>query len=204
MAFETSFQHVFKPALAQKASLLLLHGTGGTEHDLLNLAQIVAPDRAVLSPRGQVLENGMPRFFRRFAEGKFDEDDIRLRAADLAQFVTDASKAYAIQKPIALGFSNGANIAAALLVLFPDLLAGAILLRAMAPFKAMPSVSLPGTPVLLSSGAQDSMIPKTESDRLALWLKENGANLKHQTYPTGHGLIQSDVSDMTQFLSQQD
>lgn len=204
MAFETSFQHVFKPGLAQKAPLLLLHGTGGTEHDLLNLAQTVAPDRAVLSPRGQVLENGMPRFFRRFAEGKFDEDDIRLRAADLAQFVTDAGKAYAIQKPIALGFSNGANIAAALLALFPDLLAGAILLRAMAPFKAMPNVSLPGTPVLLSSGAQDSMIPKTESDRLALWLKEHGANLKHQTYPTGHGLIQSDVSDMTQFLSQQD
>lgn len=204
MAFETSFQYVFKPGRAPKASLLLLHGTGGTEHDLINLAQTVAPDRAVLSPRGQVLENGMPRFFRRFAEGKFDEDDIRLRAADLSRFVTDAGKAFEIQKPIALGFSNGANIAAALLTLFPDLLAGAILLRAMAPFKAMPKVSLPGTPVLLSSGAQDSMIPKTESDRLALWLKENGANLEHQTYPTGHGLIQSDVTGMTQFLSQQD
>lgn len=204
MAFESSFQHVFKPGHAQKAPLLLLHGTGGTEHDLLNLAQTVAPDRAVLSPRGQVLENGMPRFFRRFAEGKFDEDDIRLRAADLAKFVTDAGNAYEIQKPIALGFSNGANIAAALLALFPDLLRGAILLRAMAPFKAMPNVSLPGTPVLLSSGAQDSMIPKTESDRLAVWLKENGATLEHQTYPTGHGLIQSDVTSMTQFLSQQD
>jgi phospholipase/carboxylesterase len=204
MSFETSFQYVYKPGLAQKAPLLLLHGTGGNEHDLLNLAHTVAPERAVLSPRGQVLENGMPRFFRRYAEGKFDEDDVRLRAADLAQFVTDACKAYNVTKPIALGFSNGANIAAAMLVLFPDLLAGAILLRAMAPFKAMPTASLTGTPALLLSGAQDSTIPKSESDRLAFWLKENGANLQHQSFPTGHGLVQSDVTAAAQFLSEQD
>jgi phospholipase/carboxylesterase len=204
MTFETSFQHIFKPGQAEKAPLLLLHGTGGNEHDLLGLAEAVAPDRAVLSMRGQVLENGMPRFFRRFAEGKFDEDDVRLRATDLAQFVESARKAYGLEKPLALGFSNGANIAAALLVLFPDLLAGAILLRAMAPFKNMPSASLTATPVLLSSGAQDSMIPNTDSDRLALWLQESGAALQHKIFPTGHGLVQADVSAMTQFLSEQD
>jgi phospholipase/carboxylesterase len=204
MTFETPFQHIFKPGLPDKHPLLLLHGTGGNEHDLVDLAETVAPGRALLSPRGRVLENGMPRFFRRFAEGKFDEEDVRVRAAELASFVRDASKAYGISKPIALGFSNGANIAAALLTLYPDLLAGAVLLRAMAPFKSMPPTALTGVPILLQSGAQDTMIPKPDSDRLAAWLRENGATLTHHTLPTGHGLTQTDVSHMTQFLAQQD
>lgn len=204
MTFETPFHYVFKPGSPERHPLLLLHGTGGNEHDLLDLAEAVAPDRAVLSPRGRVLENGMPRFFRRFAEGKFDEDDVRMRAAELATFLRDARADLGLARPIALGFSNGANIAAALLVLYPDLLAGAVLLRAMAPFKDMPEAELNHVPVLLLSGNQDTMIPKPNSDRLASWLNKNAAKLSHYSLPASHGLTQADVTHMTQFLSQLD
>lgn len=183
---------------------MLLHGTGGNEHDLLGLADAVAPGRALLSPRGKVLEGGMPRFFRRFAEGLFDEDDIRLRAADLAEFVRGACNHYALPAPIALGFSNGANIAAALLTLHPGLLSGAVLLRAMAPFKVMPEFKLPATPVLLLSGAQDPMIPLRDANRLAQNLGTAGAKLTHETFAAGHGLTQHDLTHMTRFLAEQE
>lgn len=204
MEFKTSFHHVFRAGLPGKRPLLLLHGTGGNEHDLLGLADAVAPGRTVISPRGQVLEGGMPRFFRRFAEGRFDEDDVRKRAADLAGFITGAGKAYGVEAPIALGFSNGANIAAALLVNHPEVLAGAVLLRAMAPFADMPTADLSGKAVLLLSGSVDTMIPKPQSDRLASWLAGNGASLTHKTWPTGHGLVQQDVDAMTTFLAEQE
>jgi phospholipase/carboxylesterase len=204
MTIETPFIHVFQQGDASKRPLLLLHGTGGNEQDLLGLAASVAPDRSLLSPRGRVLENGMPRFFKRFAEGKFDEDDIRLRSAELAEFVEKACTAHNLKAPIALGFSNGANIAAALLVLYPKLLAGAVLLRAMAPFKSMLQVDLKGVNILLSSGTSDSMIPKLESDRLATHLTQSGATLTHKTFPTGHGLVPADITAITEFLSTQD
>jgi phospholipase/carboxylesterase len=204
MTFETPFIHVFQKGDADKRPLLLLHGTGGNEQDLLGLAASVAPGRSLLSPRGRVLENGMPRFFKRFAEGKFDEDDIRLRSAELADFITKASAAYNLKAPIALGFSNGANIAAALLVLHPKLLAGAVLLRAMAPFRVMPQIDLTGVKILLSSGTSDNMIPKPESDRLAAHLAQSRATLTHKTFPTGHGLVQADITAITEFLSTQD
>ncbi len=204
MTFNTAFIHVFEPGDADQHPLLLLHGTGGNERDLLDLGHAAAPGRGLLSPRGRVLENGMPRFFRRFAEGKFDEDDIRLRSAELADFVTGACAEYKLKKPIALGFSNGANIAAALLVLHPDVLAGAVLLRAMAPFKSMPPSDLSGVNVLLLSGAQDTMIPAPESNRLAAHLKQSGANLVHQTLPASHGLTQTDFTLITNFLAAQE
>ena len=204
MTFQSPFQHVFSPGDAEKRPLLLLHGTGGNEHDLLDLADTVAPGRAVLSPRGRVTENGMPRFFRRFAEGKFDEEDVKLRASELADFIAGATKAYGVKAPIALGFSNGANIAAALLVDHPNTLAGAVLLRAMAPYKAMPKAALNEKPVLLVSGSMDNMIPKADSDRLAQWLSDNGAAVSHKTWPTGHGLVQQDIAAITAFLSEQD
>jgi phospholipase/carboxylesterase len=201
MSFDTTFQHVFKPGEAGKAPLLLLHGTGGNEHDLIGLAQAVAPGRAILSPRGQVLENGMPRFFRRFAEGVFDEEDVTRRAADLAGFIAGARKAYGLSAPVALGFSNGANIAAALLVLHPEALKGAALLRAMAPFRSLPPVRLDGTKVLLVSGTHDPMIPLDEARRYARHLSESGAAVTHADLPTGHGLTQSDLMHMTQFFA---
>src|SRR5260370_11184833 len=122
-----SFIHRFEPGTSADARpLLLLHGTGGNEEDLLPIGRMVAPHSPLLSPRGKVLEGGMPRFFRRLAEGVFDEEDVRRRAVELSDFVAEAREAYGIAAPFALGYSNGANIAAALLLLRPDVLAGAV------------------------------------------------------------------------------
>lgn len=204
MDFKTDFQFAFRKGDTAKHPLLLLHGTGGNEHDLFGLADAVAPDRTVISPRGKVLENGMPRFFRRFAEGRFDEDDIRVRAAELATFITGICEHNSLSAPIALGFSNGANIAASLLCLHPGVLHGAILLRAMAPFKQMPEFTLPGSPVLLVSGSVDPMIPLADAKRLAGDLARAGAKLTHETLPTGHGLVQPDLALMSRFVAAQE
>jgi len=201
MNFETPFTYIHRAGSDSKRPLLLLHGTGGNEHDLLGLADAVAPERSVLSPRGRVLENGMNRYFRRFAEGLLDEDDIRVRAAELETFISGATRHHGLAAPIALGFSNGANIAAALLTAYPDLLSGAVLLRAMAPFKAMPKFTLPGTPVLLISGAQDQMISPADAKRLAETFTAAGARLTQEILPTGHGLTQNDLSHITRFLA---
>ncbi len=148
---ELSFVHHFEAATRPAApAVLLLHGTGGDETDLLPLGRAVAPGAALLSPRGKVLENGMPRFFRRLAEGVFDEADLRHRADELARFVTEARETYGLPAPIAIGFSNGANIAAALLLLHPGVLAGAALLRAMVPLRDPP----PALRVRVSSPAR--------------------------------------------------
>ena len=190
---DLGFIHRFVPG-GSTSPLLLLHGTGGDENDLLPVGQAIAPGRALLSPRGQVLENGMPRFFRRLAEGVFDEDDLRRRAGDLAQFVTAASAKYKLAKPIALGFSNGANIAAALLLLHPGVLAGAILIRGMVPLKNPPAADLAATPVLLLSGSADPIIPLANATRLATMLREAKAAVTHEILHTGHGLTQNDAA----------
>ena len=180
--------------------LLLLHGTGGDENDLLPLGQAVAPGVSLLSPRGQVLENGMPRFFRRLAEGVFDEDDLRHRANALADFVNDARKRYDLPAPVALGYSNGANIAAAVLQLRPEVFAGAILLRAMVPLSDPPAVKLAGKPVLIVSGQFDPIIPASNAQRLAVELAKVGADVQHRTLPIGHQLSQADLTVAQEWL----
>ncbi|MET4255580.1 phospholipase/carboxylesterase [Bradyrhizobium sp. S3.12.5] len=191
----TDFIHRYEPATkAGSPPLLLLHGTGGDENDLLGLGEMIAPGSALLSPRGRVLEHGMPRFFRRLAEGVFDEEDVRRRALELGEFVADARKQYGIGAPVAVGFSNGANIAAALLLLKPDVLAGAILLRAMVPLSDPPKANLAGKPVLLLSGQSDPIVPATNSARLAAQLSEAGARVEHKVLPAGHQLSQADVT----------
>jgi phospholipase/carboxylesterase len=189
------FHHRFVPGNRHDAPpLLLLHGTGGDENDLLPLGQALSPGAALLSPRGQVLEHGMPRFFRRFAEGQFDEDDLRHRTDDLAAFIADARARYGLAAPVAVGYSNGANIAAAMLLQRPDVLAGAILFRAMMPFAQPPAARLRGKPVLIISGASDPIIPAANSAALAATLTQAGADVQHRVMPVGHQLSQSDMT----------
>ncbi|WP_279482874.1 alpha/beta hydrolase [Aureimonas sp. SK2] len=187
--------HRFVPATApSRAPLLLLHGTGGDENDLLGLGAALVPGAALLSPRGRVSENGMPRFFRRLSEGVFDEADVVARAGDLARFVDEARHAYGLAAPIAVGFSNGANIAAALLMLEPRLLAGAVLIRPMVPLQTAPAFDLPATPVLMLSGAMDPIVPAANAERLAATLEAGGARVRHEVLPVGHGLTQMDLT----------
>jgi phospholipase/carboxylesterase len=198
-----SYTHRFEPgADPALPPLLLLHGTGGDEYDLLPLGREIAPRSALISPRGNVLENGMPRFFRRFREGLFDQDDVRLRAKELAQFVTEAGHAYGLGEPVALGYSNGANIAAAILLLHPRILKGAILLRAMAPLSDPPKPDLAGVPVLILSGASDPIAPRASMERLAGALGAAGALVERDTLPAGHGLTQADVARAKAFYQE--
>jgi phospholipase/carboxylesterase len=195
MSRDLSFIHHFEPGAGAGAPpLLLLHGTGGDEQDLLPLGRMVAPRSALLSPRGKVLENGMPRFFRRLAEGVFDEEDVRRRAQELADFIADARERYGIGAPIALGYSNGANVAAAVLLLRPEQLSGAILMRATLPLSQIPKVELPGKPALILSGAADPIISAEGHTRLAASLRAAGAAVEHHTLPAGHELSQADVT----------
>lgn len=195
-----SFQHRFEPAADPALPpLLLLHGTGGDEDDLLPLGRALSPGAALLSPRGQVLEGGAPRFFRRLAEGVFDEADVVRRAGDLAGFVAAARAEYGLAAPLAVGFSNGANIAAALMLLHPGVLAGAVLLRAMVPvaetpLSESPLADLAGRPVLLLSGALDPIVPADNAERLAASLRRAGASVTHTVNPAGHGLSQADLA----------
>ena len=201
MTQDLSFIHRFEPGASTAAPLLLLHGTGGDENDLLPLGKTLAPDRALLSPRGKVLENGMPRFFRRLAEGVFDEQDVIKRAHELADFIAQAGKAYKLEKSIAVGFSNGANIAAAILLLRPEALSGAILLRAMVPLAKPPQAELAQKPVLIVSGASDPIIPASNANLLVTMLKNAHADVQHVTLPTGHNLTQNDVTIATKWLN---
>jgi phospholipase/carboxylesterase len=142
----------------------------------------------------------MPRFFRRFREGVFDEADVRRRAKELAHFVAEARQAYGVAAPVALGYSNGANIAAALMLLHPDVLIGAILLRAMAPLADPPKPDLSGVPVLILSGSNDPIIPPASAERLAEALAAGGARVEREVLPASHGLTQADVARATAFF----
>jgi phospholipase/carboxylesterase len=198
MTFTHHFEAGHDPTLPP---LLLLHGTGGNEHDLVPLGRELAPGAALLSPRGKVLENGMPRFFRRLSEGVFDEADVVSRANELADFVASARDTHQIAAPIAVGFSNGANIAAAILLLRPEALAGAVLLRAMVPLSKPPKAKLAGKPVLILSGRQDPIVPADNAAQLAAILKGDGADVDHRVLAGGHGLTQADLAVARDWLA---
>jgi phospholipase/carboxylesterase len=197
-----SFVHRFEPAARSGApTLLMLHGTGGNEDDLIPLGRMLAPGAALLSPRGKVLEHGMARFFRRLAEGVFDEEDVRRRAVELAGFVAEARERYGLPAPLAVGYSNGANIAAAMLFLAPGALAGAVLVRAMIPLSTKPEADLAGKPVLMLSGAMDPIAVPDNAARLASGLRDAGAKVLHRTLPGGHELSQDDVTVANNWLA---
>jgi phospholipase/carboxylesterase len=202
---EPQFIHQFVPATQPDSgiTLLLLHGTGGNEQDLLPLGRKLLPGAALLSPRGRVLENGMPRFFRRFGEGVFDIDDLKFQTHDLNDFIKAASQQYGVakNKVVAVGYSNGANIAASLLLLHPHALAGAILFRPMVPFTPDFAPDLGHTSVLLTGGMRDPIVPRDNTEGLAAMLTSFGAETEVYWHRGGHELGQDDLAAAEQWLS---
>lgn len=204
MSNDLGFIHRFVPATGESApTLLLLHGTGGDETDLLPVGRMLNEKAAFLSPRGKVLEHGMPRFFRRLAEGVFDKEDLRNRTRELAEFAEASVNEYGIdpKRLFAVGFSNGANIAASLLLTYPQLLAGAILLRAMTPFEPEATPDLSGKPVYLAAGRSDQMVPAENTERLAGLLQEAGADVTLDWQPGGHGIGPAEIQAARDWLS---
>jgi phospholipase/carboxylesterase len=192
---DLGFVHRFIPGRDEsRAPLLLLHGTGGDENDLIPLGQRLSGAAALLSPRGKVLEGGMPRFFKRVGEGQWDLDDFSARTDELATFVAAARKAYRLPPPIAIGFSNGANIAWSMILRDPKLLGGAILMRAMLPFDPRPIPDLAGIPILVLAGSNDPLIPVDQAALLAALLGEAGADVTYEVVYGGHGLTADDLS----------
>jgi predicted esterase len=193
---ELGFVHRFVPSPGGSAlTLLLLHGTGGSESDLLHLGRELSPSAALLSPRGRVLENGMPRFFRRLSEGVFDIADLTEQTHALARFVEGASKAYGFRpdRVVAVGYSNGANIAGSTLILHPGALAGAMLVRPMVPFMPEKMPDLSRKPILVLAATRDSLVPKEETERLAGLLERGGADVSLSWADATHAITAGDV-----------
>lgn len=195
------FEHRYQAGAPGAPVLLLLHGTGGTEDDLLPLGERLAPGAALLSPRGQVLEHGMARFFRRLAEGVFDQEDLARRTEDLAAFVRRAREHYALGDvpTVAVGFSNGANIAASLLLKGTGVLDGAVLLRPMVPFEPSTPPALHGVPTLLLAGRMDPIAGQTPT-RLAELLEAAGSDVQLVWQQAAHGLVHADIDAAVEWM----
>ena len=204
MSSDLGFIHRFVPAAEadRPITLLALHGTGGNEQDLIPLAESLLPGAAILSPRGKVLERGMPRFFRRLAEGVFDIPDLKFRTHELADFIDAARREYRFNGNIvAVGYSNGANIAASLMLLHPRALAGAVLFRVMAPFVPDFAPDLSGTKALLAGGRHDRIVPQTGTLKLSEILQSAGAAVSLHWHDGGHELGQDDVEAAQRWLA---
>lgn len=197
----SAWPHIYRPGAVERPVLLMLHGTGGTEHDLLGLADALDPDATVLAPRGRVTETGMNRWFRRLTEGVFDLDDVERRASELADFIGAARAHYGLvdRKLVAVGFSNGANVALATALRHPAIVARVIAFSGMHPLpERCAAVSagagaLAGTSVLLLNGERDPMAPLASVDALAAELEEGGATVRQVRRTGGHGITEADV-----------
>lgn len=199
-----TYHHVFEPGTDPAAPpLLLLHGTGGNENDLLRLGRAISPGSALLSPRGDVSEGGALRFFARLAEGVFDPKEITRRTHALGDFILAAAAHYKFDatKLIAVGFSNGANIAGTLLLLRPETLGGGALLRPMVVLEqSAVAGSLTGKRVLLCHGSTDPLVPPDDPPRLAAFLRAGGADVKVQSIPASHALTSQDLAATKEWL----
>ena len=200
--------HVFRPATAPgRAPLLLLHGTGDDEHGLLPLGEALSPGAALLAPRGTVLEGTAHRFFRRLREGVFDEDDLRARVAELADFLGEAEHEHGVEHGVepgswtAVGFSNGANMASAMLLSRPDTLAGAVLFAAVVPFAEPPAADLAGRAVAVVNGRHDPMADPGRTAPLVAQLRERGATVAEFPHDGGHTIPAEVLPDVRAFLS---
>ncbi|WP_445492432.1 alpha/beta hydrolase [Niallia sp. 03133] len=199
-------KHLFKKGTnSNKPTLLLLHGTGGTEHDLLPLAEIVDREANVLSVRGNILENGMPRFFRRLAEGVFDEEDLIFRTNELNEFLNESAEKYDFDRKnvVAIGYSNGANIAASILFHFAGGLKGAILHHPMVPRRGLDLPNLKGIPVFIAAGKNDPICPMKESEELQELLTIAGANVELLWEHYGHQLTRTEVEAAAKWYQEQ-
>lgn len=196
---DLDFIHRFVPTNSNvkeaKLTLLLLHGTGGNEDDLIPLGKELAPNASILSVRGKVLENGMPRFFRRLEEGVFDMEDLKIRTDELAEFIVKSSSAYMLdpERVIAVGYSNGANIAASLLLRRPEVLAGAILFRAMVPFIPTVMPDLSKKFIILLEGLYDPIVTKGEAKSLLELFTKTQSSVTLKWQNSGHNLTQEDI-----------
>jgi len=200
----STFHHVFIPGKSRR-TLLLLHGTGGNEHDLVSLGRNLDPEASLLSPRGKILENGLPRFFRRLAEGVFDEEDLIHRSNELADFIAETVTSYSLDsgRIYAVGYSNGANIAASLLLLRPGVLTGAALLRAMVPLTPEVLPKLNGISVLMLSGRYDPVVPEENARRLAALLTSAGATVSLHFENAAHQLTENTLEAVRGWLDAQ-
>jgi predicted esterase len=203
---ELGMIHIYSPAQERESSgitFLLLHGTGGDENDLLPLGRSLLPGAAMLSPRGGVLEQGMPRFFRRLAPGVFDLEDLRERTEELGDFLAEAARTYGFDaaKVVAVGFSNGANIGASLLLRRPGTLRAAVLLSPMVPFEPEQPPQLSGTDVFIGAGRRDVMSPPEQAERLSALLESAGANVRLHWEPGGHQITDSELEAVRDWLA---
>ena len=183
----------------------MLHGTGGDESSLLAFADSLDPSAGVLSPRGKVLEKGMPRFFRRVAEGVFDLEDLVLRTHELADFITESAITYGFDLGgvIAFGYSNGANIAASMLLLRPEVLGGGILVRAMVPLEPQNPPDLKDKRVLILAGTRDPYAPREQTERLEKLLAKGGAKLTVRYQESGHDIAREEIDVARDWLAEQ-
>lgn len=186
--------HVFIKGTSAR-TILVLHGTGADEHNILPLAKALDPKASVLSPRGMHLEAGMNRYFERYPDGTFNEQSIDLAVAELAEFIEVAAKEYGFDRAniFATGFSNGANTAAALMVRHPELLVGAALFGSTIPYAQVEKVDLTGKRIWLANGDYDSYAPVEVSERWVAKLADFGANVTWLRHPGGHQISQDQL-----------
>lgn len=207
MIEDLGFVHRFVSAedSASGETLIVLHGTGGNENDLVGIGQTVAPGAAILSPRGNVLENGAPRFFKRLAEGVFDPKEVRSRAEELTRFIRTAIAKYELDasRIYVLGYSNGANIASTVMFIEPRLLKGAVLFRPMLVYEPEERGDLSGTSVFISAGRMDPIVPVKSVERLAELFESSHAEVALKWQQTGHNLVPSEVREAADWLALQ-